>query len=358
MRGSLDATTESVPNSNEMMNDLKSGRVQAQLLLVDTFERLSRADDNAELRRKLARLGVLVLTADSQFQDPTTASGQALALSRVLSSHGRRASESSQRTCVARRDAVRQGHWPGGPPPFGFRLENVMATKNGTEYVHHRVLVPVREHKSIVEWVFRLAGDKGLGPTRICKQLNADPQIPDELKPFLNTTISRMLDNELYFGEMVWGRNRTGIVDDVRILQSVDSDEWLINPEFCEGIVPRELWARAKALREARSHTKARKATESEGLEVVPPAPGIPLRYPLTGLVICSCCGRSMQVSSSTAYITVDGQERRYISYGCPGHASGVCENNRRIPEPWLRETVFSLLRERLFLHSTQTDEA
>ena len=68
------------PDYQRMLRDIKSGALRVQLLLVDTFERLSRADDSSQIRRELERSSVLVLTADTRFQDPTSVAGLALSM--------------------------------------------------------------------------------------------------------------------------------------------------------------------------------------------------------------------------------------------------------------------------------------
>lgn len=340
------------PEFQKMMHDLRSGTVKADLVLVDTFERLSRGDDNAEIRRKLLRAGVLVLTADSNFQDPTSVPGRALAMVESI-----RATEEGRvkahNVVRGKKDAVRMGHWAGGPVPFGFRLENVMVVRKGVEEVDHRILVPVAELSPIVVKAYQYAAQQKWGSTRICQALNQDPDVPDHLKPFVESTIDYMLDSELYYGEMVWGKNCTGVVDDVRVVQALPEEDWERNPNFCEAIVSRDLWDEAQAPRAERRRLRqvaVEQADEYEGIEGLR-ARGVALKYPLSGLVICHACGRSMIASSSAAYITVEGEERRYVAYACPAAASGACENTRRIPEEWLRETVMELIRQRLFLN-------
>ena len=66
------------PNFQRMMKDPKTGAVQATLVLVDTFERFTRADNGDTIREMFRRIGVLVLTANSNFNDPTSSSGRAL----------------------------------------------------------------------------------------------------------------------------------------------------------------------------------------------------------------------------------------------------------------------------------------
>lgn len=228
-----------------------------------------------------------------------------------------------------------------------------MIVRRGVEEVDYRVLAPDPQTRWIMEEAFHLAAEKGWGTSRIAKHLNAEARIPQSLKPFHAATIGTWLDNEIYYGELVWGKTCTGIVNDVRVVQSRPQEDWERIPEFCEALVSREVWDQVQTLREERRRRrrKARPSNRSDaeelpGLRV----PGIALNYLLTGLVRCRECGRSMAPSSSAVYRTKAGEERRYVSYYCPAHAAGACTNGRGVPEKWLRETVVALIRQRLFL--------
>lgn len=82
---------------------------------------------------------------------------------------------------------------------------------------------------------------------------------------------------------------------------------------------------------------------------IAPLARGLTLRYPLTGLVRCGVCGRSMIPSYSAAQ-NAAGQKREYVGYRCPAAATAGCENRTGVPEVWLRATVVSALLRRLRL--------
>ena len=90
-------------------------------------------------------------------------------------------------------------------------------------------------------------------------------------------------------------------------------------------------------------------AKENGGKLIEPPAPGMTLRYLLTGLVRCGHCSRAMNPTSSAAYVTKSGEAKRYTAYSCPGSVSGVCPNGTRVPENWLRKVVIGTVRQRLF---------
>jgi site-specific DNA recombinase len=338
----------------QMLRDLRSGEVQADLVLVDTFERLSRAEDSAEIRKQLKKIGVLVLTADSGFQDPTSEAGQVLSMMQAYRSTSE-ARVKGHNVNRGKRDAVKLGHWPGGPVPFGFRLKNTMKVDRGVESVDYRTIEPIPELVWIVELIFSMAVERAWGGGRISCELNANPEIPEKLKPFLDTNVDYILRNRLYYGEMVWGANCTDIVDDSRIVEEVPEDEWTVNSQFCEAIIPKSVWEQAEQIRLARQRMKTDLDDDQPG-GFGRRDSGVALKYPLSGFVACATCGRAMVVSSGAPYTTASGEERRYPSYRCPGSKSDACSNKRSVPEPWLRETVVRLIRQRMFLSDSTTE--
>lgn len=335
----------------EMLNDLKTGKVQAELILCHTLERFGRVDDLVQIRAELAdRHGILVLTADSNFADPTTTQGRALGLVESF-----RASEDGRvkahNVLRGKRDAVLLKHWPGGPAPTGFGLKNVMTTVKGREEVDYSVLLPNSATRPIIEVMFEIADRTSYGTTRLAKAMNADERIPSKFKPFQPETIGRWLDCELYYGDFHFGKVVTGIVNDTRIQEANDADEILIVKEFCEPLVSRELWNRVqqpRAVRRLRALEARRRARECNEKLLKATAPGLTLNYLLSGLLFCEC-GLRMDSSSSGVYVTKSGEAKRYVSYVCPGYIAGHCTNGVRIDETWIRATVVGLLRDRLF---------
>lgn len=348
------------PEYQRMLSDLKSGRVKADLILVDTAERFARVDDLDVIRRKLyQKNGILLLTSDSNFADPNTPQGRALGVVEKIrvNEDGRIKAHNVLR---GKRDAAELKHWPGGPPPFGCMLKSVMTMVRGREEVDHCLLLP---HASswIIDALFMLAEETGYGGTRLAKILNDDPSIPSKYKPFHPDTISYWLDSHIYYGDLYYGVYCTDIIDDTRVIQLNPEEEILHVPEFWDGIVPKQRWWNVQALRRirreraanARAAAAARRnageTCDERMLRAV--APGMTLHYLLSGLLFCEC-GRRMTASSNGVYIAKDGSERRYVSYVCPAYLDGLCENDCRIPEEWIRSVVIGKLRERLLPHT------
>ena len=114
------------PGLQRLLRDVEAGLLQVDLIAVDTLERLGRADEIGELRRKLfVEHGVLVVAADNHFADPTGVVGKAVGLVENIRSteDGRIKAHNVVR---GKKDAARRMRWPGGPPPFGLRLKPVV----------------------------------------------------------------------------------------------------------------------------------------------------------------------------------------------------------------------------------------
>ena len=341
----------------KMLRDLKTRTVVADLILVDSLERLGRVDELPSIRKDLfERHGILVLTADTGFSDPHTPQGRALGMveSMRATEDGRIKAHNVSR---GKRDAAELKHWPGGPPPFGYMLQSVMALVKGREEVDHRLLVPDPATRWIIELLFESAERTAHGSTRLARAINANPRIPEEYKPFQPETIAFWLGSEIYFGTLVWGQNSTGIVDDTRVVERNAEAEVLRVPDFCEPLVTRERWNNVRAVRLIRSEralAARRRKQEANGKLLDAPAPGLTLNYLLSGLLFCGACGLRMTASSSSLYVAKDGTERRYVSYVCPGFLAHHCQNGTRVSESWLREVVIGKLCERLFPESAQ----
>jgi hypothetical protein len=251
-----------------------------------------------------------------------------------------------------KRDAARQGKWPGGSAPFGYQLETVLKDVNGRQEVDHSRLIPDPHKAWIVQLLFMKAEESGYGSSRLARFLNEHPDVPADLKPIHGSTIGYLLKQPLYTGRLVWENVNTAVVDERRVYQRNNNADRLVVDNFCPPLVARERWEAVQQQRRQRSAglLAARNAATTADKQIKPLARGLVLRYPLTGLVRCALCGRAMTPASSKAYVTKGGEQRRYTGYVCPVVSSGNCENKTRVPEDWLRKTVVDALLMRLQL--------
>lgn len=320
----------------QMLNDIRTGQIRIDAILVDTKERFGRMNELDEVQARLEHENkVLILTADKNFSDPTSSTGRVMTMFENY-----RATVDSEikahNVLRAKYLTIEQKFWPGGPVPFGFRLHEVeRIEKPGARTIVHNHLVHDEEAGPIMRAVLLKSKDeRSWGQVRLARYFTARADIPDKFKPFIADTIGKQLQNPIYCGELVWDQNCTGIVRGVRVLEANSPEDVIHVPDFCEPLISIEDFQQIQAHRIAR--TRNRKSESGERQR------GISYRYPLTGLVRCGHCNAAMNPNSSSYKDTV------YMSYMCPNRSVGICDNKFRVPEEWLREAVVGFILKHL----------
>src|SRR5262249_27712156 len=153
------------PQYQQMIDDVKSGLVVADLILVDNIERFGRLEELPTIRKELFdHHGVLILAADSDFCDPTTPQGKAMGLLEAY-----RASDANRIKALevvrGKKDTADLKHWPGGDPPFGYRLVPITKEQDGKIKFEGSVLEPHPETGAIITLLYQRAFETGHGQT-------------------------------------------------------------------------------------------------------------------------------------------------------------------------------------------------
>jgi DNA invertase Pin-like site-specific DNA recombinase len=336
------------PGLQSLLRDIEAGLIQIDLIAVDTLERLGRADEIAELRRKLfVDYGILTVAADNNFCDPTGVVGKAVGMvEQIRSTENTRISRHN--VIRGKKDTARLGRWPGGPRPFGFRLRPVIDESTSPPEVYSVLEIDPRE-AAAQRLAFARAAETGEGDLRMSRWWNTSPEIPDEFKPISPFTMGYRLSSRIYLGELVWGANRTGVVNDTRVIEP-NPDGAEVIPNFGPALISPELFERVQQLRHARSEQIIRSRRKPEAATspklIAPQARGLTLKYLLTGLARCGSCRASLRPVSSGRQSKAG---RRYAYYTCPRHYEGACDNPRHFPEDQLRKAVVDRLRARIF---------
>lgn len=334
------------PGLRTLLNDIRLGIVAPDLLLIDHRERLGRAEELADVRRELSsQHGVLIVTADKGFEDPTTCSGQIVtAFEEVRARDNNRLK--ARDVLRGKKDAVRQKMWPGGKAPIGFRLESIFGEVNGLREKVGSRLVHDDQTACPVRLIFERADATGEGQIRLARFANAHPDIPDCLKPIASCTIGYMLDHELYYGAFHFPKHCTDVLNEVNVREHNDIEEILVIEDFCEPIVSRALWERVQAVRRDRRE-KLREQRKQPGNNklIRPLGTGISVKHLLSGLARCGHCGAAMRPVGASLTKDPSG---KYIYFQCPRSIEGTCHNKQTVPVKWLTSEVIAHIRRTL----------
>jgi site-specific DNA recombinase len=191
------------------------------------------------------------------------------------------------RTSAAMREAVRQGFYPGGRAPYGYRTVPVELRPGVTR---HRLVIDPAEAE-IVRELFRLyvteCGAKG-----VAAALNQRGYRIRSGALWSKDTVLWIIDQPAVVGTFLWGRHRQR--------STCREADWL--ELKVEPIVDERTYALAQELR------RRREPSRSGGRYAARP-------HVLTRLLRCGRCGSSYQLETSGK--RVDGGLYRYCYYNC-----------------------------------------
>ncbi len=341
------------PGFRALMDGIRTGLVKPDAIVVDTLERLGRVDEMQQIRDELRKkYGVLVLTADTGFTDPTTVVGRIYGVMEAVRASSA-AAQKAHDVLRGKIDVVMMKRWPGGPPPCGYRLAvrtELVTRRNGKtiEKLYH-ILEPDPATVDIPRHIYQLAFEKGWGRTRIAKALNRDDGFVHQHGRVNESLVGSIMTNSVYKGLFRFNFLATDIEDDCRIIRKKNPDEVIYIEDFCEPIIDSSVIDKVSAdvRRRSQSIMKLRESKKStDGKQVQPLNQGLTLVYPLTGLVRCAECGAAMRPSKSGAKSKTAAS---YYYYRCPCANDGRCTNRLYLRGPWLWQVVVARLRETLF---------
>lgn len=257
----------------DLFGAIKSGKVRH--LWVYDQSRISRNDQVASLfRYECNKSGVTLYTKDGQFD---LSSPQDKFLKQLLDAVAEFDNTTrSERTRLGKLQRVRNGNWHGGPPPFGYKLEN-------------KKLVINEDEATWVQEVFK-ASLNGAMPSQLKKMLDSNGVRSRRGGLWTLGSIQAMLKNHHYAGQYTYVDSKTKETIHVPCPEIVDEVTW-------QGV----------QLVHSRLRSSQRKATTRHF-------------YLLRDLMYCAHCGRPISGRINTkggeSLYYCPNKERQWVTKG------------------------------------------
>lgn len=304
------AATANRPGFLAMMDDARNGAFTR--IYAEDLDRLSRGQgDTAQLFERMRFIGVEIVTLTDGVINAMHAGLKGTMNALYLEAI-------SVRTRARQGERVREGFVAGGLC-YGYRP----GADRGTRVIQAQEADVVR----------RIFADfaSGLSPWSIARALNREgvpgPRGGQWSASTINGSRKRrngILNNELYAGRIVWGRQKFIKDPDTgrRQARPLPRDRWQTAPAEHLRIVPAELWDRVQAMRPDRPAQN--------------PAANRRPKHLLSGLIRCGCCGAN--------YIIVRGGD-----VGCSARLNrGTCGNSREVALSHVQARIMAALRDHL----------
>jgi len=246
---------------------------------------------------------------------------------------------SIERHSVSRRvrakafDSVRRGHAMGSRA-FGY---------DSVDVAGHKELRVNAGQAEVVRWMFDLC-QQGYGIRRIAHRLNEQHGGPQRWGA---TGVRDILKNEIYIGQVVYGRTRNEMRKGIKRKVAVPEAEWvrIERPEF--RIVPQPLWDAAQARKAATFATY--RQTPDGRLSGKPERSALASQYLLAGMLRCGVCGGKL--------ISLKQRGRKtgqfYLYYVCwrsQSRGATVCPSRRMVPMERLHDMVVTIFQEDILI--------
>ena len=270
-------TIASRPVMQQLLIEVESGAWDG--VLVVEVERLARGDsiDQGIIARAFQCSNTMIITPAKTYDPNNEFDEEYFEFGLFMS---RREYKTIRRRMNAGRlSSVREGKYVGNKPPYGYVRVKLTAEKGYT-------LEPLPEQAEVVRLIYDLYvngfdGDQ-MGVGKIVRHLN-NLHIPSQNRAsWVPSSIMGILGNPVYAGKVVWNRRKSvkRIVNGKVMLTRPRATEYDIYPGKHPAIISEEIWNKAQIIRQKN-----------------PPRPANSLhtvRNPLSGIVVCSMCGRKM----------------------------------------------------------------
>lgn len=181
----------------------------------------------------------------------------------------------NKRLIAGRNASVSEGKYIGSAPPYGYEIYKLQGVKGNS-------LKIVPEKAKIVQFIYDLYTEHGLGYGKICRELDKlgiEPSYP--LKKFDRHVIERILKNPVYIGKIRYRFNQTQrvVVDgQIKKKRMRNRNGYELHDGLHEPIISEEQWYKVQ---EARQNN-------------LPVTINYELCNPFSRIVKCGKCGRTI----------------------------------------------------------------
>ena len=311
--------------------DVEAGRIDC--VVVKDLSRLGRntIDTGFYLEKYFPLHGVRFISVNDDYDSETgedSANHMIVPLKNLINEAA--AADISRKVAAQLHQAMRDGEFVGGRPPYGYRKDPDNC---------HRLLVN-EDTAPVVRGIFQWAAD-GVALNEIVKRLN-DAKVPTPgfylaqagiitsqrlmgSGSWQTWTVSKILEDAVYTGDMVQGKHRTV----GRRQVSTDPADWIVVRNTHEALVSRELFEQVQAVRRgaAAKYTATPKKPYTDNI--------------LRGRVFCGCCGKTLHRQR---------QQSGYYFYRCITNdrvGKGACKADIKVfREADLFDAILTIVRQ------------
>ena len=339
------------PGFEEMMDDIRAGKINC--VIVKDLSRFGRdyLETSNFIETIFPFMGVRFISVNDHFDTCERYNANKeleIALKNLV--NDMYAKDISKRVSSVRESEIANGRFVGGNAPYGYKVKDDDPLRRfvidpGPAEVVMKIYDMALQEMPLREISKKLQEENYTIPRQYAATGHLYQEEGDQVKIWHVGTISNILRNRTYTGELIQGKRRKRLCEG-KDLELVNEDEWVVIKDAHEPIISEAVYDSVRNIMEA----KVEESSFSSECNL----PVKPNKY--AGLIFCGICGKPMSYSSE---IRGKFKKKRHYYFFCSNdydiNKPDKC--NVRITEDWLDAIIADRLRE-LLAENNRSDKS
>lgn len=330
------------PEFTRLMNDVKTGKVNC--IVVKDLSRLGRnyIETGNLIENVFPFLNVRFIAVTDNFDTNEGGGVENMVASFKNLVNDVYAKDISRKIITAFRTKQKNGEYIGLVAPYGY----LKSAENKNKFVIDEKTAPA------VKKIFELYAS-GYGLDRIARIMNeSDYDCPRKYRYSIGitksdryknskwgrTTINTILTNRAYIGDMVQGKVKQELCNNI-VMHYTNKDDWIVVEGTHEAIIERNLFFEVQDILEKKKTEQAVRRKKSKSREYKE-------ENLLIGRIKCGCCGKSMNLAQNVRGNSIS---RSYYCSGYKELREAVCTNKNRINKSSVESKVLESIKKCIF---------
>lgn len=330
------------PEFTRLMNDVKTGKVNC--IVVKDLSRLGRnyIETGNLIENVFPFLNVRFIAVTDNFDTNEGGGVENMVASFKNLVNDVYAKDISRKIITAFRNKQKNGEYIGLVAPYGY----LKSAENKNKFVIDEKTAPA------VKKIFELYAG-GYGLDRIARIMNeSDYDCPRKYRYSIGitksdryknskwgrTTINTILTNRAYIGDMVQGKVKQELCNNI-VMHYTNKDDWIVVEGTHEAIIERNLFFEVQDILEKKKTEQAVRRKNSKSREYKE-------ENLLKGRIKCGCCGKSMNLAQNVRGNSIS---RSYYCSGYKELREAVCTNKNRINKSSVESKVLESIKKCIF---------
>ena len=334
------------PEFNRMMDDVRSGKINC--ICVKDLSRFGRdyLETGNYIETIFPFMGVRFISVNDHFdteQDYNENKSLEIALKNLV--NDMYAKDISKRLVVTRKHEMERGKFTGSNAPYGYKVNESdpmrrFVMDEPAAAVVRKIFSMALEGKSIRKISIYLQNKNLSIPAQYLKTGHLYQEDGDEKKVWHIGTLSNILKNQAYIGNLVQGKRKKRLCDNEK-RHFTDEDEWIICANAHEPIISRDIFYKVRALYEKKINESSFSSGRGKNISI--------RDNKYAGLIYCGNCGKKLEYLS--AMVDKNCKVNRKYYFQCCNNFDASKEEvscRVRITEDRLDDVAYGIIKKQV----------